>query len=195
MQTKAIHDDPVLLGESLRSEVFAGEIVAGVVDRGEHILLGAGVPQATLDRVAVRLAALRSRVLRPSGVGSLTLPALLAQVVGRPRGETLDAADLERGFELLADAGPDCDRVVLLLDRAASLDPPALRYAQMLMQDGPLRLLFVGSPKFYATLMQDEFGALRRGFIKYGAESPAVARPPSFAAFAGRAISRNRELV
>ncbi len=159
-------------------KAFVDGVVGGMVDRDEHVLLVTEPSRAALDSVAVRLAALRSRVLRPSGADALTLPGLLAQIVGRASGETLTAPDLERGFELLTEAGSDSDRIVLLVDRADALDPAALRYIQMLIRDAPLRLLLVGGPRLYKLLMQDEFGALRRGLVTYAAKAPAVADIP-----------------
>lgn len=158
---------------------FIDGVLAGVVDRNEHVLLAAEVSSTALDSLVARLGMLRSRVLRPPTVNALTLPELMALIVGRVPGDTLNAADLEQGFELLTDSGPDFDRVVLLLDRADALDPAALRYIQFLIRDAPLRLLFVGGPKFCELLTQLEFGVLRRGFVEYAAAASTVADSPS----------------
>ncbi len=185
MQTTTINDGDALASEDLSSEVLASEILGSIVGRDGHVLLPADTPQLVLDRVAVRLAALRSRVLRPATIDALTLPGLLAQIVGRAPDEILKAPDLERGFELLNDPGPDCDRIVLLLDRADAIDPAALRYIQLLIRDAPLRLLFVGGPGFYGLLVQEDFGALRRAFVRYVTDAPAAVVSPSFASAAG----------
>ena len=158
---------------------LARDVVAGVVARNEHILLPAETSCAWLDALAVRLALLRCRVLRPSMLDVLTLPGLLAQIVGRACSETLEESDLERGLELLTTTGPDDDRVVLLLDRADVLDPAALRYIQSLIQDAPLQLLFVGGPGLFGSLTEQDFGALRRGFVAYAAELLPTADTPS----------------
>lgn len=155
----------------------ASGILAAVAGRDEHVLLPAGVSRAVLDDVAARLAALRSRVLRPSTTGVLTLPGLLAQIVGRRPDAALEASDLERGFELLT-VGPDCDRIVLLLDRADALDEAALRYLQMAIRDAPLRLLFVGGSRLDELLAGEDFRALRRGFVRHAAPSSADPDPP-----------------
>lgn len=162
----------------------ASGILAAVAGRDEHVLLPAGVSRAVLDDVAARLAALRSRVLRPSTAGVLTLPGLLAQIVGRTPDAAFEASDLERGFELLT-VGPDCDRIVLLLDRADALDEAALRYLQMAIRGAPLRLLFVGGSRLDELLAGEDFRALRRGFVWYAAPfgccTRAFLRPTSLA--------------
>ena len=133
-------------------------------------------------------------MLRPSTAGALSLPGLLAQIAGRASIGALGAPDLECALELLSNTGPGCDRVVLLLDRADALDPAALRYLQMLIRQAPLRLLFVGGPKFYRLLMQQEFLGLRDAFVAFAIPAPIVveskflvpvAAPPAKEAFAG----------
>ncbi len=186
MQTTALIDGDALATEDLSNEVLASEVLADMVGRDGHVLLPAGAPHAVLDRVAVRLAAQRRRVLRPSTIDALTLPGLLAQIVDAP-GEIAGAADLERGFELLTDPGSCCDRIVLLIDRADALDPAALRYLQLLIRDAPLRLLLVGGPGFYDLLVQDEFAGLRRAFVSYAEES-TVADAGSAAPVAERPV-------
>jgi hypothetical protein len=160
----------------------ASGILAAVAGRDEHVLLPAGVSRAVLDDVAARLAARRCRVLRPSTAGVLTLPGLLAQIVGRTPDAALEASDLERGFELLTVGPdcdrPDCDRIVLLLDRADALDEAALRYLQMAIRGAPLRLLFVGGSRLDELLAGEDFRALRRGFVRHAAPSSADPDPP-----------------
>jgi len=166
----------------------ASGVLAGVADRGQHVLLPAGTAGAVLDEVAAQLAARRSRVLRPSTEDAITLPGLLARIVGRTPDAALEMADLERGFALLT-AGQDCDRIVLMLDRADALDDAVLRYLQMAIRDAPLRLLFVGGPKLDGLLARVECQALRRGFTRYASPpvgivdqagpNPAMAMQPS----------------
>lgn len=175
MQTTATDDDIVP----------ASDILAAVAGRDEHVLLPAGVSRAVLDDVATRLTALRSRVLRPSTAGLLTLPGLLAQIVGRTPDAALEASDLERGFELLT-VGLDCDRIVLLLDRADALDEAALRYLQMAIRGAPLRLLFVGGSRLDELLAGEDFRALRGGFVRYAAPRSAGPDPPFATRRSGR---------
>ncbi len=187
MQTTTINDGDAVASEDLSSEVLTSEILASIIGRDGHVLLPADAPQVVLDRVAARLAALRSQVLRPSTIDALTLPGLLAQLVGRTPGKSPEAPDLERGFEMLTDPGMGCDRIVLLLDRADAIDPAALRYVQLLIRDAPLRLLFVGGPVFYGLLVQEDFGALRRAFVRYATETPTATVGPAPIPLAGLA--------
>ncbi len=96
------------------------------------------------------------------------------------------APDVERGFELLTDPGPDLQRVVLMLDHADALDPAALRYVQFAAHGAPLRLVFAGGRGLRALLEREEFGLLRRRFIGYAPAPPqapaskAAAPAPTF---------------
>lgn len=168
------------------------DVVTALIIRNEHVLLPADVPRAVLDDVAVQLTTQRSRVLRPPTLDALTLPSLLTELVAQAPNPTSDvtttAPDLERGFELLTDPGPDFQRVVLVLDRADALDPAALRYVQFAAHGAPLYLLFAGGQGLRALLEREEFGLLRRRFIGHAPASPLELAPkpaipvPSFVA-------------
>lgn len=147
------------------STAFANDVVTRIADHYGHILLPVGVSHAVLDGIATGLAALHGRVLRPSTSNALTLPGLLAQIAGVPDA-ALDELELECACELLT-AGPDCDWVVLMLDRADTLDAAALRYLQMTIKVTPLRLLCVDGAAFNELLNREEFRVLRRDFIYY----------------------------
>lgn len=158
------------------------DVVAAIVAPG-HVLLPADVDPRVLDDIATRLAAARSRVLRPTTLHSLTLKGLLTELVKHADPTPLAGPDLERGFELLTDPEPGCDRIVLVLDRADALDPAALRYVQLATRDAPLQLLFSGGTAFRALLAWEEFGHLRRGFAEHApAHDFADAAPPIEAA-------------
>lgn len=165
------------------------DVVEALIDRNEHVLLPAGAPPAMLDDVAAQLAASRNRVLRPPALEVLTLPGLLAELAAQVPDPTLAAPDLERGFELLTDPGPDHQRIVLMLDRAGALDPAALRYIQFAAQGAPLRLVFADGPELRELLEREEFGLLRRRFAAFTpgsspepAPKPAPPATPSAAA-------------
>lgn len=164
------------------------DVVAALTIRNEHVLLPADVPHAVLDDVAAQLAAQRSRVLRPPALAVLTLPGLLAELVAQAPASALEAPDLERGFELLTDPGPNFQQVVLMLDRADALDPAALRYVQFAAHGAPLRLLFAGGRELHGLLEREEFGLLRRGFAGPALGPPLETAPkhaasvPSFTA-------------
>lgn len=153
------------------------DVVAALTLRNEHVLLPADVPRAVLDDVAAQLALQRNRVLRPSALDILTLPGLLADLVAQAPAPAPAVPDLERGFELLTDPGPDFQRVVLMLDRADALDPAALRYVQFAAHGAPLRLLFAGGPQLHGLLAREEFGLLRRGFAGYAPASLQIPTP------------------
>ncbi|MBC7800390.1 MAG: hypothetical protein H7Z10_07195 [Gemmatimonadaceae bacterium] len=156
-----------------------GEVVDAVVVQGHHVLLPADVPPGFVDEVVDRLAVRRNRVIRPATRDPLTLPGLLAQVVGRPADGTLDPADLETGFDLLTNPGREFDRIVMVLDRADALDAPALRYIQLATRDAPLRLVFVGGPGLHSLLAREEFAATRRVLGRPLSEASRVASPPA----------------
>ncbi len=156
------------------------DVVTALTIRNEHVLLPADVPRAVLDDVAARLATRQNRVLRPPALDVLTLPGLLAELVAQAPDATLAAPDLERGFELLTDPGPDYQRIVLMLDRADALDPAALRYVQFAAHGAPLRLVFAGGRELHGLLEREEFGLLRRGFAGYAPASlPEPAPKPA----------------
>ncbi len=161
-------------------------VVAALTIRNEHVLLPADVPRAVLDDVAAQLIAQRCRVLRPSALDALTLPGLLAELVAQAPASALEAPDLERGFELLTDPGPDLQQVVLMLDRADALDPAALRYVQFAAHGAPLRLLFAGGRELHGLLEREEFGLLRHSFAGYAPEAtpdPALKHAVSVPSF------------
>ena len=157
------------------------DVVTALIIRNEHVLLPADVPRAVLDDVAAQLAGQRSRVLRPPALDVLTLPGLLAELVAHasdtPPEATTATPDLERGFELLTDPGPEFQQVVLMLDRADALDPAALRYVQFAAHGAPLRLLFAGGQGLRALLAREEFGLLRRSFIGHALSPPVETAP------------------
>ena len=157
------------------------DVVTALTIRNEHVLLPADVPRAVLDDIAARLAEQHSRVLRPPAPDVLTLPGLLAELVVQVPDTAYEATtaapDLERGFELLTDPGPDFQRVILMLDRADALDPAALRYVQFAAHGAPLRLLFAGGQGLRALLEREEFGLLRRSFSGYAPSSPGEPAP------------------
>ena len=167
------------------------DVVTALISRNEHVLLPADIPRAVLDDVAAQLVVQRSRVLRPPALDAMTLPGLLAALVAQTPDTASDTAaavpDLERGFELLTDPGPDLQRIVLMLDQADALDPAALRYVQFAAHGAPLRLVFAGGHGLCALLGREEFGLLRRRFIGYAPAAPpelakAATPIPSFVA-------------
>lgn len=157
------------------------DVVTALTLRNEHVLLPADVPRAVLDDIAAQLVVQRSRVLRPPALDALTLPGLLAALVAQAPDTATAAPDLECGFELLTDPGPDLQRVVLMLDQADALDPAALRYVQFAAHGAPLRLVFAGGRGLCALLEREEFGLLRRRFIGYAPAAPLEPAPKTAA--------------
>ena len=129
----------------------APELVSGSLedlDRGLDVTMVASATEgcALLDEVAGQLARGRTRVLRvaaPSPDG-LTLAGLLTRL--RPAIEGADQTP-ERAIEALTRLDATCDRVVLLVSSAETLERNALRAIQLAAEAQPkLRLVFAGTP-------------------------------------------------
>jgi len=154
---------PYALAESgLSNPSLSDDVVAAIVSRGEHVVVAEALPRGFMDGTAARLAALRCRVVRPSTLDHVTLPNLLTQISDDDPERAAGALDLEAGFDLLTRTGPDCDRIVLVLDHADALDPAALRYLCLVARDAPLRLLFAAGPALAESLEPAGFRRLPR---------------------------------
>lgn len=120
--------------------------------------------RALLDAAADRLATLRCRVLRAAGTPSegLSLPVLMAQIVGQPAPGAQDDEFLKRGFQALTALDRTCDRIVLLISDANTLQPAVLRYIQLACRAGTaLQLVLAGRRGFLDLLGPHEFAHLR----------------------------------
>jgi len=120
--------------------------------------------RALLDAAADRLATLRCRVLRVAGTPSegLSLPVLMAQIVGQPAPGAQDDEFLKRGFQALTALDETCDRIVLLISDANTLQPAVLRYIQLACRAGAaLQLVLAGRRGFLDLLGPHEFAHLR----------------------------------
>jgi len=142
--------------------------------------------RALLDAAADHLATLRCRVLRAAGMPSegLSLPVLMAQVVGQPASGAQDDAFIKRGFQALTALDGTCDRIVLLVSDANTLQSAALRYIQLACRAGPaLQLVLAGRRGFLDLLGPHEFAHLRTrlatGPIMTPPSTPAAARTAS----------------
>ncbi len=120
--------------------------------------------RALLDAAADRLATLRCRVLRAAGTPSegLSLPVLMSQIVGQPAPGAQDDEFLKRGFQALTTLDGTCDRIVLLVSDANTLQPAVLRYIQLACRAGTaLQLVLAGRRGFLDLLGPHEFAHLR----------------------------------
>jgi len=145
--------------ETLRrlvDEVLAGNDVTLFI-RGD-------AARALLDAGADCLVKLRSRALRVAGAppDALSLAALLAQVAGQPDQGTRNDEFLKQSFQALTTLDAACDRIVLLVSDANTLQPAALRYIQLACRAGTaLQLVFAGRRGFLEMLAPSEFADLR----------------------------------
>ena len=117
-----------------------------------------------LDVAAERLAMCRCRVFRAAGTSSegLSLPVLMAQVIGQPAPGVHNDEALKRGFQALTTLDATCDRIVLLVSDANTLQPAVLRYIQLACKAGTtLQLVLAGKRGFLELLSPHEFAPLR----------------------------------
>ena len=155
----------------------AEQIIAHLTGGGSVLLTGTDDAPAVLAVVAETLATRRTRVLqvRPP----LDLRGFMGQVgrIGNASGDD----DVERGFNALTILGPDCDRIVLLVEDAHLLPHPTLFYLQFLLRaESPLQLAFAGSPEIADTLALEGFTGLRGRFslrLAMAAPFPGTAGP------------------
>lgn len=146
------------------------DAIAAAVAQGQSVLLCGTLSAVGLDGIAAALTGCGSRVVRIMADAPVSLPGLLARMLGRAEGSPLSASELEQGFALLTEPGAGFTRVVLLVDRGDALDAAALRYIQFASRDAPLCLVCAGGEPLEALLRRDEFGVLRRLVVR--PESP-----------------------
>ena len=112
--------------------------------------------------------------------GGLTLPALLAQVAGGAGPEADPAQDdtvLERGFDRLTVAEPGCDRIVLLVTGADTMQGAVARYLAFAGKATEvLRLVLAGHTDPIAAL-GPEMAPLRARLTACPPLAPAAAAP------------------
>lgn len=167
----------------------AAELVDAVAGRDECVCLtgeaGAG-KTAVLDRAARELSSRRIRCVRVAGPdeGGLSLPGLMAQIVGRADPGALTDDDLVAGFESLTEPGEGYGRVALLVDEAHGLLPAAVRYIQLACKSGPrLRVVLAGRPSLPTILAGEEFAPLRQRLARtLDLAAPADGLPGQFSA-------------
>lgn len=134
-----------------------------------RIFHGAGQTHigAVLELITAELGSQDTRILRVvrPACGQLGLAELITQLAGHPPSRTALArmptdGEVERAHHLLTTLDKGCDRILLLIEGAPSLQPAALRYIQQVCRTTPhLRLAWVGSDT-PALLFEAEFAAL-----------------------------------
>ena len=143
-----------------------------VSDGDLHILHDADRPSAhdVLDLIARELADGRTRTVcvTAANPGGLGLAELIAQLAGRPPSRAGPApavtdGDVESGHLALTQRNEGCERILLMIDGAQRLLPPALRYIQEACRIAPhLHLVFAGSQRMTELLDDPNFIPLRR---------------------------------
>ena len=137
-----------------------------------------------LDTAAERLSAMRCRALRAveTAADGLSLSTLMAQVVGQPVPNAQPKAQydefLRRSFQALTALDNTCDRIVLLVSDANTLQPAAIRYIQLACRAGTsLQLVLAGKRGFLDLLNAHEFAHLRERLATGPIITPAPPRP------------------
>lgn len=156
----------------LVDEVLAGNDVT--------LFIRSEAGRTLLDAAADCLVRLSSRVLRVSGppADGLSLSTLMAQVTGQPDPGGRNDEFLRRGFQALTVLDATCDRIVLLISDANTLQPAALRYIQFACHAGTrLQLVFAGRRGFLEMLAPGEFAGLRNRLAVGPILTPQAARP------------------
>lgn len=158
--------------QRLVNEVLAGNDVI--------LFFRSDAGQALLDAAADHLATLRSRALRVAGASpnGLTLTALMAQVTGQPDPGSRNDEFLKQGFQALTVPDATCDRIVLLISDANTLQPAALRYIQFACRASTkLQLVFAGKRGFLEMVGPSEFTELRDRLAVAPILTPPSAEP------------------
>jgi len=156
----------------LVDEVLAGNDVT--------LFIRSDAGRTLLDAAADCLVRLRSRALRVAGtpLDGLSLSTLMAQVTGQPDPGGKNDEFLRRGFQALTVLDATCDRTVLLISDANTLQPAALRYIQFACHAGTkLQLVFAGRRGFLEMLAPGEFTGLRDRLAVGPILTPQAARP------------------
>jgi hypothetical protein len=114
----------------------------------------------------------------------LTLQRILFQMDLDGGEDDADADDEARLVRLLEKRRGAQDRIVLVVERAETLDPAALPQLQRIASaPGAVHILFVGGPAFWLLLEDAELAPLRRALTGQGTEPAAVALPIPVIAF------------
>lgn len=200
------HVTGLITGLKLTEADALRRVLDQVMAGGDVVVLATGRPgRSMLREIADGLAGQRCRVLQAAAVppAMLSLPAMMAQVIGRSSLDGRDDKVLEVGFRVLTELDPACDRVVLLIGDAHALQRSALRYLQFASHTGAgLQLVFLGKPVLFEMLDAAEFTPLRMGLAAHPpielappVETPVMEpdtsfmRPPSPAAALGRSLA------
>ena len=108
----------------------------------------------------------------------LTLQRILIQMDLDGGEDDADADDEARLVRLLTERRGAQSRIVLVVERAETLDPAALPPLQRIASPpGAVHILFVGGPAFWALLDPAELAPLRRALTGQGT-APAEVAPP-----------------
>ncbi|MBN9561791.1 MAG: hypothetical protein J0H14_13840 [Alphaproteobacteria bacterium] len=158
---------------------------------------------AVLDAASVALQGRRVRIVRPAAgpATALTVDEVIRALGGDEQTEDEGAA--ERVLLALTRRRGDEDQVVLVVERAETLQPRVLSFLRLLpavhTPDSPaLQVLFAGGPDFGALLDQEPFRALRDQIgssvvtISSAEEpgmEPAGGDPPADQAMLGRRVA------
>lgn len=139
----------------------------------------AGLEAATAAMAEAGVAAVR--VGNPLN-SPLTLQRMLVQIDLDEDGEDADGDDETRLAQLLEERRGAQGRVVLVIERAETLEPAALLSLQRLASaPGSVQVLFVGKPEFWALLDGAGLAPLRRALTEHGTGPAAAAVPASVA--------------
>lgn len=141
------------------------ELVARALDDLDRdldtiMVVRAAEGEVVLDEIAAQLFRCHTRVLRVAApsLGSLTLAGLLTRL--RPAIEGVEQAP-EQAIKALTQLDSSCDRIVLLVSSAETLERSALRAIQLAAEAQPkLRLMLAGTPALLEVLKQPDLNLL-----------------------------------
>jgi formylglycine-generating enzyme required for sulfatase activity len=118
----------------------------------------------------------RTRVLRIRP--PLDLPSVMDQLAAAH--QVLGGMEVEQGLGLLTAPDATCDQIVLVVEGAASLSEPALRYIEQAVRMGPhLQVVFAGRTEAASLPALEDFNELRERLLL--SPVPPTPRPASAA--------------
>jgi hypothetical protein len=118
----------------------------------------------------------------------LSLHHLVVQISHQSTSDLRSLDALERSHRLLTEADACCERIILLIDQADLLTPPAVRFLQLTSRSGPsLRVVLASTPAGAAHPTAAEFSVVsgRSVIIRMDATVMAIASGTSRAGRTG----------
>ena len=147
----------------------AVECAVGRVLEGRDVALtAADGGRRVLGALADRLGAARCRALLATSEhpGGLGLSGLMAQVTRQSDLAAQDDGAIEQGFRVLTEVDAACDRIVLLVADAETLQRATLRYLQFVLRAGPnLQFVVAGRAGWMDGIAAEDAGVLRERLL------------------------------